>query len=272
MNREFEEKIQQLAVANFNEIEKFINLLVSLTKSGLARIKNNQPLIQKIQKMQHTLVHVLFILKQTVYDTILKKQTHYIALHASKIMDQDANFFYSNPQIFGELNPEDVSIFRDIYADAGLNDEEKDQIWASLKTFLILSGIYQGKFREEIAKRFLLEMDTFFDILSEYCTSKTLLTQAKEVFDSDSEDYAPEVALMCISCQLLPYKDLIENRDRAFFKTGFLARNDLQNDWLEEALPKNLNQEASNYVWGYLLSLVNLSSEFVSEPERYITS
>ena len=275
MNREFEEVIQQLAVSNFSEIENFINTLTLMISKNLSTKKSLSPeFVAKASSMNKTLVHVLFVLKKMVYDSILKNQTFYISLHANKIMEQDTQFFYDRPQIFGELPEEDVNIFRDIYIEAGLTDDDKNTIWASLKSFLILSSIYQGKYNKNIVDRFVGEMETFFQLLHEHCIpdKESLLNQVEQLFKEESEDYPPEVSLMCVACQLLPNGNLIKTRDRAFLKknkNGFLVRDDVPKDWLDQILPKQLDEEAANYIWGYIFSLKNLTEQFVPGPERY---
>ena len=273
---EFESGIQELAIANFSEIERFINLLTSLTKDGLKRLKDPKPeLVSKIHSMQNKLVHVLFVLKKSVYDSILKNQAYHITLHANKIMDQDVDFFYDRPQIFGNLPDEDVNIFRDVYTDSGLNDDDKNQIWGALKTFLIMACIYQGKFKAEIVNRFSAEMNTFFALLKQHCVpgKLELLQSVQDTFNEENDDYAPEVALMCISNQLLLSKKTINECDTTFFttnKNGFLVRDDVPRDWMSQVLPKDMSGEAGDYVWGYLNSLLVLSTEFVTEPERWV--
>ena len=257
------------------EIENFINTLTLMISKNLSINKSLSPeFVAKSSSMNKTLVHILFVLKKMVYDTILKNQTFYISLHANKIMEQDAQFFYDRPQIFGELPKEDVNIFRDIYTGAGLTDNDKDTIWASLKSFLILSSIYQGKYNKNIVDRFTEEMETFFQLLHEHCipNKERLLNQVEQLFREESEDYPPEVSLMCVACQLLPNENLIKARNREFFKenkNGFLVRDNVSKDWLDQILPEHLDEEAANYIWGYIFSLKNLTEQFVPGPERY---
>ncbi len=262
MDIEFEKSIQELAGANFSEIKNFIHLLTDMIKR-----KNTGSAIN------NDLVYILFMMEKMLPDMILKNQTYYISLHANKIMERDAQFFYDRPQIFGELPKDKVNLFRDVYMDSNLSQDDKDEIWAKLQTFLIFSSIYHGKYNQQLVEKFVEELTTFFEIIKRYCKpeKKELVEKVENLVEEEQENYAPEVLIMCVANQLIPHEKMIESRDYSLFTKNngaFLVREDIPRDWLHQVLPDKMSLEQADYVWGYLYSLLNVAKEFFPEAER----
>lgn len=255
---EFEQTINELALANFTEIKKFINFLTDTCKR------------KKIGTITNDLVYVLFILEKLMVDMILKNQTFYILVHADKIMDEDGDFFYNRPQIFGQLPEDKVNVFRDVYASPVLDESDKRQIWDMMKTFLIYSCIYQGHYNRELTTLFSSELSNFFAVMkiNTQPNKKEELNCFVEYYENIMNNYSPEVLMAIFACKLVPYETYILNKNQDIFfnesSIFCLSGTKMVKGWLVNVLVS----EVDVVFWQYLESIKEICKNFIPQSGR----
>lgn len=261
MNFEQEQRIIALSNANYRDIGSFIRSLTDLIETRVS--KRGDKLAQKASGMKTTLLHVEFVLNKLDREAIFKNQTYYISLHADQIIQRNDKFFYSNPQIFGELPKEDVEIFKNVYMSDGLTTTDRASIWDRLASFLVNSAHYQATKYQQLVDQFSSQMDTFFVVLEQICPESPVIDTIINAYNSEVKKTGACVFMFCLRNQLVDHQDLIVSRDPAFLKNpgGFLVRGDVPADWMH--LLANMSDENADLFWGYLAAITLLVDQFL---------
>ncbi len=82
------------------------------------------------------LIYVKFFISKMTSEDAMQHVIMHILPWERQIEEKDDQFFYKNKKIFGDLPNNKVNYFSDLWMSTTLNEEDKDEIWRFMDTFV----------------------------------------------------------------------------------------------------------------------------------------
>lgn len=272
-------RLQKLEQANLVQGCKFIDALHAINKS-----------VDNEQKLNNNLLHAKFFIEKAIHPSVLmENQLFYLLPWSEEVLEKNSEFFYENTKIFGELDEEDVNMFRDVWTKIRDRKEDKAELWAFVSSFLELIATYQSLNKNKLFSRFIQEKDNFLTLVQDIVKNDKIAKEKVEAVIAWQTRVDPELLCAKMTCAFLcNYKSwekspefFIKNVEHAVFGQAYdteedtdETNNDIEElnlvtaDWLKAVWKvAKKNEEDLQVFIQYLSSFMQFSKSYFGEDD-----